>query len=272
MGVTLAFVMECYEQGILTVKTCDGLEPTWGNAEAIIALVEKIAKREGIGELLADGVKRAAERIGAGSQEFAMHVGGQELPLHDARYEPILGLAYQVDATPARHTSANSGIYRLRSLEEFFSAAGAPMTDRYEYQDKGKTLAALFKCLHVVSCAGLCQFILRMGTPPVRQWINAVTGWELCNEELLQIGYRIQTLRQAFNLREGIKPEEFVLPDRAMGKPPLDKGPLRNVSLDMDTMVRDYFEAMDWDATKGIPSKRSLESLNLHKVIEDLYT
>ena len=269
-GVTVAFALECSERGLIGQEEADGLELSWGNAEAIVELVRRIARREGIGELLADGVRRAAERIGKGSESFAMQVGGQELPLHDARYEPLLGLAYQVDATPARHTTANSGIYEVESLRELLAAENLTPPGRYEYTGKGRLLALMNRYIHVVSCAGLCLFSLLMGRPPVRGWINAATGWGLSREELLRIGHRIQTLRHAFNLREGIRPGDFSLPPRASGRPPLEEGPLRGVTLDLEAMTGDYFQAMGWDETTGVPTRELLESLGLFRVAEDL--
>lgn len=269
-GVTVAFALECTERGLIGPEEADGLELSWGKAEAIVELVRRIGRQEGIGELLADGVRRAAERIGKGAEPFAMHVGGQELPMHDARYEPLLGLAYQVDATPARHITANSGIYEVESLQKLLAAEGLSPPGRYEYESKGKLLALVSRYIHVLSCAGLCLFSLLMGRPPVRGWINSATGWNLSQEELLRIGHRIQTLRQAFNLREGIRPEDFSLPPRAAGRPPLEEGPLEGVTLDLEAMIRDYFRAMGWNEVTGVPTKELLESLGLFRVAEDL--
>lgn len=269
-GAVVAFVLECAEKGLISREQADGLDLSWGNTEAIVELVHRIARREGIGELLADGVKRAAERIGQGSEAFAMHVGGQELPMHDPRYEPLLGLAYVVDPTPARHNTANSGIYDAPLLKEVFAAAGLSPPGRYDYKGKGALFALLNRYLQVMNCVGLCMFSLLMGRPPVQEWINAATGWELRLEDLLRIGHRIQVLRQAFNLREGIRPGDFSLPPRAGGFPPLGKGPLRGITLDMQTMTQDYFRAMGYDETTGIPTRGMLEALGLLQVAEDL--
>lgn len=269
-GVTVAFVLECAEHGLLGPKEADGLELSWGNERAIVELVRRIAVREGIGDLLADGVKRAAERLGSGAGSFAMHVGGQELPMHDARYEPMLGLAYVVDPTPARHNTANGGIFDLPSLREVFSLENLSPGGHRQYEGKGALFAFLNRYLQVVNCSGLCMFSLLMGRPPVREWINAATGWDLDLEDLLRIGHRIQVLRQAFNLREGIRPGEFSLPLRAAGRPPLGEGPLRGTTLDMETMSKEYFQAMEYDDSTGVPTRALLQSLGLPQVADDL--
>ncbi len=269
-GATVAFALECAEKGLIERRIAHGVELSWGDAEAIVELVRRIARREGVGDLLADGVKRAAERIGKGSDLFAMHVGGQELPMHDSRYEPLLGLAYLVDPTPARHNTASSGVFDVPSLREVFDAQGVSVPGRYEYGGKGALLALLNRYLQVVNCAGLCMFSLLMGRPPVREWINAATGWSLGLEDLLRVGHRVQVLRHAFNLREGIRPDARSLPPRAVGRPPLEEGPLSGVTLDVETMRRDYFRAMGYDEATGVPTGELLVLLGLSQVAEDL--
>jgi len=269
-GATVAFALECAERGLIEREESSGLELSWGNAEVIVELVRRIAEREGIGELLADGVKRAAERVGKGSESFAMHVGGQELPMHDSRYEPLLGLAYLVDPTPGRHNTANGGIFEVPSLRDLFAAENLSPPGRYEYEGKGALFALLNRYIQVVNCAGLCIFSLLMGRPPLREWINAATGWQLSLEDLLRIGHRIQVLRYAFNLREGIRPHISSFPSRASGHPPLREGPLKGITLDMETMVRDYFRAMGYDEATGIPTGELLETLGLSELIEEL--
>lgn len=266
-GVTVAFAIECAEHGLIDGELDDGLTLSWGSPEAIVELVRRIARRDGIGDMLADGVKRAAERIGGRAHDFAMHAGGQELPMHDARYEPALGLAYVVDPTPGRHNTANSGFLHTPGLRHVLEAKGLSSAGRYAYDEKGEEFALINRYLQVVNCAGLCQFSLMMGRPPVREWLNAATGWELSLEALLRIGHRVQVLRHAFNLREGIRVEDVSLPPRAVGRPPLDKGPLRGVSLDMETMKRHYFQAMGY-RDDGLPTRELLESLALTDVVD----
>ncbi len=265
----VAFAIECVDEGVLSREEVDGLDLAWGNADAIVELVGKIARREGIGDVLADGVKRAAERIGKGSEEFAVHVGGQEIAMHDSRFEPMLGLAYQVDPTPGRHTVADGGIYDLPSMRPILDLEGLAPLERRECEGKGAIFAVLNRYLQVVNCAGLCMFALIVGQPPVLEWINAATGWDLDLGELLRVGHRIQVLRHAFNLREGIRPGDVRLPARAVGVPPLEEGPLKGVTLDMETMIQDFYRAMGYEET-GVPTAELLESLDLVEITSDL--
>jgi aldehyde:ferredoxin oxidoreductase len=268
-GATVAFALECAEKGLIEPEGPGALALTWGNAEAIVELVRSIALREGIGDLLADGVKRAAARLGEKAQTFALHVGGQELPMHDSRHLPLLGLAYVVDPTPARHNTANGGVLDAPSLRDLYASEKLRRAARYEVQGQGRLLALLNRYIQVVNCAGLCMFSLQMGRPPLLEWLEAATGWEVALCDLLQIGHRIQILRHAFNLREGIRPRDFSLPPRASGHPPLDAGPSKGVTLDMETMVQEFFGAMGYDPATGIPTEEVLESLGLITLAED---
>jgi aldehyde:ferredoxin oxidoreductase len=108
-GSAIGFAIDCYESGLITQKDTDGLEMKWGNAEAIVAMTEKLANREGFGKILADGVKRAAEKIGKGADKLAMHIGGEEYPAHNAKFGLHWTITYAMDATPARHTQGSPG-------------------------------------------------------------------------------------------------------------------------------------------------------------------
>ena len=262
-GATVAFAIECAENGLIEQDLGDGLTLSWGNAPAIVELVERIARREGIGDLLADGVAAAAEQIGPEAAPFAMEAGGQELPMHDSRYEPLLGLAYAVDPTPGRHNQANGGIVDTPALREVLNVAGVAMPRGRKAEGRGTAYAIVNRYLQVVNSAGLCMFSLMMGKPPVRAWINAATGWDLDLEDLLRVGHRIQVLRHAFNLREGINPLEIRLPARARGEPPLAEGPVRGITLDMETMVAEWAGAMGYDVETGTPTAEVLQSLGL---------
>ena len=268
-GAVAAFAMECAEHGLIDRTLEDGVELSWGNGDAVVQLVGSIARREGIGDVLADGVKRAADRIGGEASSFAMHAGGQELPMHDSRYEPALGLAYAVDPTPGRHNTANGGILDAPIVRDMMAKSGHSPPKRYAYDRKGTEFALLNRYLQVLNCAGLCMFSLVMSEPPLLEWINAATGWGWSRDDMLEAGHRIQVLRHAFNLREGLPADGFELPPRAVGRPPLDDGPLQGVTLDMDAMKQDYFGSMGYDRD-GRPTRELLESLGLHDVAEEL--
>jgi aldehyde:ferredoxin oxidoreductase len=253
--------MECYENGVLTEADTDGLELTWGNHQAIVAMSEKIARREGLGEVLADGVRVASQKIGKGSERFAMHIGGQEIPMHDPRCTPGYATTYCTDATPARHMQGGS-----QFLESGFVFPGIPFNqpEKYVYGGKGDIHRYMSNLTHVVNASGLCYFAVWIyGVNMIPQFLNYVTGQTYTLEDLLTIGERISNLRMAFNIREGINLSDWEFPGRIIGDPPLKAGPLKGITIDLQTLKSEYFEKMDWDPITGKPSRKKLEELGL---------
>jgi aldehyde:ferredoxin oxidoreductase len=269
-GTTLAFAMECFENGIISQSDTDGIALTWGNAEAMIAMLQKMITREGFGDILADGVKVAATKIGKGSDKFAMHIGGQEPGLHNALYLPSRGTGFVCDPTPGRHTAApmaridggpgQFAPYTELKIEQF---------DRYTYTGKGPMSATASKYLQVGSSAGICIMpMMFFGNFPLIEFFNAVTGWDLDAAEVLTTGARIQTLRHCFNLREGIRPADVKLPRRMAGDPPQTEGPVAGITLDMDSLAQEYRQAMGWDPDSGQPERKTLEKLGLTNLVK----
>jgi len=275
-GATAAFAIECFQNGVLTLKDTGGLELKWGDARSLLELVERMIRREGIGDLLADGTRVAAKRIGRGAEQYAMEVGGEEVPMHDPRFDPGFGVAYQAEPTPGRHTIASLTYGELMNLDEKFPwLKKMPLlswkSDRYK-PDKGEFLAVNTAYTNAANGAGMCLFGLIVGgNVPVFDWVNAATGWHKSNREYLEAGHRILALRQAFNLREGLDPRSIRLPDRILGKPPLKDGPLADVSLDNEAMLADYYRHLGWDPQSGWPTRERLEELGLGDVAAQLY-
>ena len=268
-STSIAFAMECYERGIITKQDTDGIELTWGNASAMIAMVEKMAKREGFGALLADGVKRAAERIGRGAEKYAVHVGGQELGYHDPRQVPARGTSYIVDPTQGRHTTFFVG----RLLEagplpgpypEFF----APKVELHDYEHKSLIYGNCASYEQVFASAGICKFLLFQSGFPLIEFITAVTGWDFSLAEARMTGERIQTLRQMFNIREGVDPKEFRLPQRV--SQPAAMGPYKDVPQDFDLLRKQYYEAIGWDVETGYPKESRLRELGLDVLVSPI--
>ena len=242
-GCTIAFAIECYENGLITKEDTDGIELTWRNHRAIVTMTEKLARREGFGDILADGVKVAAERIGRGTEKYAVHIGGQELGMHDPKLMPPMvgnitsaAARYQMDATPGRHTQGFGP-------SSFMS--------------------------HALSAAGLCYFG-RM-TPYLTNFMNAVTGWDYSEDELFKAGERIATMRHVFNLREGINPLKWQVHSRIIGKPSFESGPLAGVTADIEAQIYWNLGALDWDRFTTKPSKKKLLYLGLDDVVKDLW-
>lgn len=266
------FAFECFEKGLITAEQCEGHELTWGNWRAMLALIQMIGERRAIGDLLADGVKRAAERIGGGSAAWAIHAGGQELPYHDPRLSPSFATTYVTDPTPGRHTAGGWGYGEIGYMQPIFPHEwNVPRLKRWQYTGKGRVHAAFGNAMHITQITGICQFSNWEATLPYAEAIRAATGWEVTAEELLTIGERVQNLRQCFNVREGIRPGDFQLPDRVLGQPPLDAGPTRGITVDVAALAQDYYAAMDWDPVTGKPSVAKLQELGLEEALAALY-
>jgi aldehyde:ferredoxin oxidoreductase len=268
-STVVAFALECYENGLITKEEAGGLELTWGNHAAIVALTEKIARREGIGAVLADGVKVAAERIGQGADRFAIHIHGQEPGYHDSKLCPSRGTAYVADPTPGRHTAGGAATAEFGRATSPHPGVQLPKIERYQYTGKGDIQAVWSNHKQIVETTGLCLMPSNWNYP-IEKFVSAVCGWEFTVDEMLLAGERIQTLRHAFNVREGLRPTDFKLPDRMVGTPPLTVGPTAGVTIDIDTLVKEYYEAMGWDVATGVPAPPRLHKLGLAELVSDL--
>jgi aldehyde:ferredoxin oxidoreductase len=246
-GATVAFAMECYENGIISKGDTDGVELKWGDHRALVTMLEKMARREGFGDVLADGIKVAAERIGRGAEKFAVHIGGQEPGMHDPRLAghnhagtPSAAM-YWMSPTPGRHTQAFG-------VPSFLN--------------------------NVVNSLGLCMILNDFSVSPgptTARIAAAVTGWDCSLEELLKTGDRIGTMRHVFNLREGINPLKNFIHGRVYGNPPLMEGPLAEVTCDLEAEAYWYLGQLDWDRVTTKPSKKKLVDLGLTDIAEELW-
>ncbi|MGC8827917.1 MAG: aldehyde ferredoxin oxidoreductase C-terminal domain-containing protein, partial [Anaerolineae bacterium] len=261
-GMTIAWAMECYEKGILTKEELGGIDLTWGNAEAVVALTKAIAEQTGIGKVLAKGSAKAADELGKG-HECLITVKGIELPMHDPRLSPGYARTYQFDPTPGRHVKGGLGGMQLLM----------PSPAKYIPEGTGFLDVLLTASSEVESSAGLCMFSGFVGMQNLAQrLIEAVTGWSFKGQDVLRTGARILNMRHAFNLREGFKPADFVIPPRAIGVPPLQAGPLAGVTVNAQRLAENFFHFIGWDMQTGKPSKYSLERLGgMDDVIKDLY-
>jgi aldehyde:ferredoxin oxidoreductase len=263
-GTCIAFAIECYERGIVSAAETDGIEMTWGNHKSIVAMLEKLVRREGFGDILADGVKAASERIGKGAGEYAMHVLGQEPGAHDPRYGMAWGISYRLDATPGRHTQGGEGPHCPGVMPEF---------DRKAVAGRGMPHKIGACMSHVMNSVGMCSFVWG-SLPHVDAFIesfNAVSGWNLDMAEALKIGERIANIRQAFNAREGICAPRSKMPGRMVGNPPHKEGPLAGITIDEDGLAAEFLTAMDWDLETAKPSRNKLMELGMEEVAMALW-
>ena len=276
-GGVVAFAIECFENGILTKEDLGGIEPGWGKPEPAIKLLEKVIQREGIGDVLADGVKIAAQKIGKGSEKFAVHAGGQELPMHDPKFDVLQGLAYEVEPTPGRHTISGFVWQELIQLNRYSKKADKvkPLMSKKAKtapEGKAKNQAVNSSLMQVVNCSGVCLFGMGCGPKmPLFEYLNAATGFNYSDEQWMELGERVETLRHAFNVREGITYKDTKMHGRAKGEPPIGRGPHATVTIQSETLARDFYREMGWDFETGKPLKEKLEKLGLDEVMKDIY-
>lgn len=274
-GGAVAFAMECYEKGWITKEDTGGIELTWGNGTAIRQVVEQMISREGFGALLADGVKRAADKLGAHTQDAAIHAGGQEMAYHDPRLDPGMGLHASVDPTPGRHTTGAQLYYDMFKL--WTRVPGLPQATQFYKKEtrylpgNGRTesAVAVSEFTQFYNSIGACYMGMLIGVDrvPVFEWTNAATGWNLIPAEYLRIGRRIQTLRQMFNIREGIDPRKIKVSKRLTGDPPQASGPNRGVKYDIDVLIQAYWKEIGWDPDTGVPTQETLDALEMSDVL-----
>ncbi|MFC1956887.1 aldehyde ferredoxin oxidoreductase family protein [Chloroflexota bacterium] len=267
-GSAIAFAMECYDRGLITKEETDGIELLWGNSRAMISMVEKIGRREGFGNVLADGSKRAAERIGKDSERWAAQVGGQDLPAHDGRAGISFGWGYVCDPTPGRHTVTTAMITREWGGEfTSYPELKFPEMDPLDIKANAEIYATLCDYERLFWSAGLCQFAL-WGSFPLIEAISAVTGWDFSLPEGLKAGRRIQTLRQAFNFREGLDLGKWKLPARQQSMP--TTGPTAGRKVDFEDMKEKGYSALGWDNRTGKPLNSTLDYLALREIVGEL--
>ena len=272
-GGAIAFAMECFEKGIITLEDTGGIDLSWGNKDSFLPIIELMVFRKGIGAILADGSRIAAQKLGKGSMEFAIQSGGMALPMHDPRCWPGFGYGYALDPTPGIHCKGPVGFiehgWTDHQFEEIHNMRHL-VEDKNIYENKGDPLRLLNNWFHFFNGTGLC-ILGKFSYPryPALELLGAITGWkDFGMEEALAVGERVNTLRQQFNVNEGLSYEDFKLPERARGNPPLKDGPTAGVTVDMEEVRRDYYAKMDWEYPSGRPSRQAVKKLGLESLIK----
>lgn len=266
-GVTIAFAMECYENGLLSREDTGGLELKFGNAEAMVKMVEMIAQRKGLGELLAKGSYRAAREIGGEAMKYVMAVKGQELPMHEPRFKQGLGIGYMISPTGADH---NHNVHDSAFSQEGGGLEGIKPLGFLEpipVDDLGPKKIKLLKLQstwsHFMNCAVLCIFP-SWTRLHLEEMVRAATGWNVSLAELLQVGERAVNMARMYNLALGLKVEDDVLPERfSQG---FSSGPLKGVGIskeDSEKARHMYYEAMGWERDTGRPTDYKLNELDI---------
>ncbi len=265
-GVTIAFAMECFENGIIGPKDTGGIDLRFGNAAAMLAMIEKIAHREGIGDVLAEGSARAAEKFGPEARKYAIHVKGQEVPMHEPRLKTALGLGYAVSPTGADHmhnihdtgyAKEGKSIRRMRTLGVL---SPLPEADLSGAKVRMMTYKTVYE--HFINCAVWCTFVpwnFEEGLGMVR----AVTGWNSSLFELMKVGERAVTLTRIFNLAHGFSVKDDYLTERFFE--PFKTGPLAGHQIDRANFEKArklHFGMLGW-SEDGVPTEAKLEELGI---------
>ena len=271
-GVVIAFAMELLERGIISQEELDGLDLKFGNYKAMIEMIRKIAFREGAGNILAEGVKRASKIIGRGSERYALHIKGLELPGYDVRGAKAHGLSYATAYTGADHN-------RGYAIQEIFGVPVPYAVDRFAVEGKGR-LCKWNQDVRtaVCDCMPLCVFPFDMGLAAVSlelmsELYESLTGLSMKPEEVLKAGERVNNIARLFNVREGFTRADDTFPARIMDEEiPAGASKGQRISReDLEKMLDEYYEARGWDKNTGIPTKAKLLELGLLREAAHLY-
>ena len=261
-GVIVGFAMDCYENGILTEKDTDGIEARFGNHEALVKLLEKMGKREGIGDILAEGVKIAAEKIGKGADKLAQHIKGVEVTGYDLRCLKTAALGFAVSFRGADHNRHGAYAFDVKGKVNRLKAE----------RGRGKMVKDIEDVYTVIDSMIVCKF--SRGTyykefEDLAKLYTLVTGFETTPEEIRLKGERINNLARLFNIREGLGRKDDTLPYKVMHMPVPDEGPSKGAYVsqeELDLLLDDYYEARGW-TEEGIPTIEKLKELGMDDLI-----
>ncbi len=267
-GSTIAFAMECFEKGILTPEETEGLEITFGEADVVVELIHKIARREGIGNLLAEGTRRMAEKLGRGSEAFAMNVKGLELPAYDCRATKITGLGFATANRGGDHITAYVQGPTFIDIPFLIVPESTIEDPMVENPKEAKVVKDLEDALTVFDAIGACKFMgMALMAEDVIPLIEHATGWDFDEDEFRQAGERIFNLSRAFNVREGCSRADDTLPQRLLEEPLAD-GPAKGLVVDLDPLLDAYYEFRGWDKQTGKPTAAKLDELGLGDIVD----
>ncbi len=265
-GVAISFAMECYLKGILTKKDTDGRDLSFGNTESLLHILKNIVERKGLGFLLGEGVKRASKKLGKDAEEYAIHVKGQELPMHEPRFKKGLGIGYAVSPTGADHChNMHDPIFTgwgnyMKEMQTLGVLEPIPLTTLNP--EKMRLLAYGTSFRRFTNCAVICYFTpwFYSNTPLL---VNDITGWNTSIWELMKIAERAATLARIFNIRENFSVDDDVLPQRI--SQPFNKGSTAGEQLtsrEIDKMKKIYYGIMGWNE-EGIPTYGKIIELDI---------
>jgi aldehyde:ferredoxin oxidoreductase len=278
-GSVIAFAMECFEKGIISKKDLNGESLDWGDSDAIIKMLNRIAHREGVGDVLANGVRAAAVHFGPDAEDIALHVKGMELPAHEPRGESkVLGLQYAVSARGACHMHPNwASCWDSGNFESGLKEFGLPWPPADKFLETGNQKGIAYRLLvlqgEIAEILGCCIFHSwgaadECLTPQLYgDMLRTLTGLSTTNQDLMTAAERSWNIKRCFNVREGLRRKDDKLP-RLMFEP-LQDGPAEGECFkDLEGMLDEYYEAFGWDKGAGIPFKETLKKLDMEDIAQ----
>jgi aldehyde:ferredoxin oxidoreductase len=257
-GVIVGFTMDCYENGILTKKDLDGIEANFGNSEALIQLIEKIGNRQGIGDILAEGVRIAAKKIGKSAEKLAQHIKGLEVTGYDLRCLKTAALGFAVSFRGADHNRHGAYAFDVKGKVDRLKAE----------KGRGKMVRDMEDTYAVIDSLIICKFsrgTYYKGLVEMAKLYNLVTGIDMTAEELKRSGERINTIARLINIQEGLGRKDDTLPWKAMNMPIPDEGPVKGAVVtqkELDLLLDDYYESRGW-TMEGVPTTAKLKELGM---------
>jgi aldehyde:ferredoxin oxidoreductase len=261
-GVIVGFAMDCYERGILSQADLGGIEANFGNSEALIQLLEKIGTREGIGDVLADGVRIAGQKIGKGAEKLAQHIKGLEVTGYDLRCLKTAALGFAVSFRGADHNRHGAYAFDVKGKVNRLKAE----------KGRGKLVRDMEDIYALIDSFMVCKF--SRGTyykelPDMAKLYNLVTGIEMTPEELKKSGERINTVARLINIREGLSRKDDTLPWKVMNMPIPDEGPVKGAFVsqeELDLLLDDYYDSRGW-TLEGVPTPAKLKELGMDDLL-----
>jgi len=269
----ISWAMECHAKGWLSKEKADGLDLSWGNGETILTLIEMIARREGFGDVLADGVRAASQKLGFG-EEIAMHIKGLEMIQADPRGLKGYGLGFAVASRGGDHLRAEPFIELSDDPKRGMELFGVPeATRRLEWRGKGKLVSYFENWCAVIDALEVCKNIAEnMEVLPfakATEAIRAATGFDLDMKAVAQVGERIVNIERAFLVREGITRKDDTMPSRFL-REPFTTGNSKGSVFELEPMLNEYYTERGWDMRTGIPTREKLRELDLDYVADEI--
>jgi aldehyde:ferredoxin oxidoreductase len=261
-GVVVGFAMDCYENGILSQKDFDGLEAQFGNSDALLLILEKMGKREGIGNILADGVRMAAQKIDKGAEKLAQHIKGLEVTGYDLRCLKTAALGFAVSFRGADHNRHGAYVFDVKGKVDRLKAE----------RGRGKMVRDMEDTYALIDSLIICKF--SRGTyykelEDMAKLYNLVTGIDMSAEELKRSGERINTIGRLINIREGFGRKDDTLPWKVMHMPIPDEGPVKGAFVsqeELDLLLDDYYQSRGWNVD-GVPTVETLKGLGMDDLL-----